>query len=187
MPQMPGGWRPSLPDAIGTTFRAVVCVGGLVFTAYVVSFAVDAHRPMAMLVWFGGAVIGHDLVLFPLYAAADRAAVFALRRPGIARRVPVSPLNYLRWPTLAALLLFCVYFPGIVAQAPQTYAAATGQTQEPFLGRYLVTVAVLYAVSAIAYGARVFRAPSGSTARRLDASPPIARERSHGRGAGPGC
>jgi hypothetical protein len=121
-----------------------------------------AGDPLAarMLVWFLAAVIGHDLVLFPLYAAADSVAtrVFApwLRRSRPRPAVPV--LNHLRFPALAAALLFALFFPGIVEQGAGTFHAATGLTQQPYLARWLLLTAALFAVSAIVYAARLLRA-----------------------------
>ncbi len=110
----------------------------------------------SILVWFLGAVVLHDLVLFPLYALADRthtAGVHTLRaRIGRHDRPPRVPaVNYLRVPVLASGLLLLVFFPGIIAQGAGTYLAATGQTQAPFLGRWLLLTAIAFALSALAY------------------------------------
>jgi len=110
----------------------------------------------SILVWFLGAVVLHDLLLFPLYALADRThttAMLALRaRIGRHDRPPrVSAVNYLRVPTLASGLLFLVFFPGIITQGAGTYLAATGQTQAPFLNRWLLFTAIAFALSALAY------------------------------------
>ncbi len=112
-------------------------------------------------VWFVAAVIAHDLILFPLYALADRSltgALAALRgrcaghQSGVSR---VSPLNYLRVPTLATGLSLLLFFPGIIQQGQSSYLAATGQNQQPFYGRWLLLVAALYGLSALVYAARL--------------------------------
>ena len=112
-------------------------------------------------VWFVAAVIAHDLILFPLYALADRSltgALAALRgrcaghQSGASR---VSPLNYLRVPTLATGLSLLLFFPGIIQQGQSSYLAATGQNQQPFYGRWLLLVAALYGLSALVYAARL--------------------------------
>ena len=108
----------------------------------------------SMLVWFAAAIIAHDLVLFPLYALADRILVAASRiRP--RSTASVSPLNYVRVPALSAALTLLVFLPGIIQQGARTYAAATGQTQEPFLGRWLLLTAAMFAVSAVLYAVRL--------------------------------
>ncbi|MEV0705466.1 hypothetical protein AB0I53_47190 [Saccharopolyspora sp. NPDC050389] len=111
-----------------------------------------------MLVWFAAAIIVHDLVLFPLYALADRSLTAAVRtRRAAAERPRVSPLNYIRVPAMGAGLLFLLFLPGIIQQGAPTYLAATGQTQAPFLVRWLVLVLCLFAASALAYAVRVGR------------------------------
>lgn len=105
----------------------------------------------SIAVWFAVAVIGHDLILFPLYALVERLLPKARRRadPVATRRVPV--VNYLRMPTLATALTFAMFLPGIVEQGAFTYTAATGLTQEPYLARWLLLVAGFYLVSAACY------------------------------------
>jgi hypothetical protein len=106
----------------------------------------------SIAVWFAGAVILHDLVLFPLYAFADRLLTIPTGR----RRQPrIAALNYLRLPALGSALTLLVFLPGIIEQGKPTYLAATGQTQDPFLGRWLVLTAAMFAVSAIMYAARL--------------------------------
>ncbi|MEU1688874.1 hypothetical protein [Micromonospora sp. NPDC005707] len=104
-----------------------------------------------MLLWFLGAVIAHDLVLFPVYASLDRVARRALDRGGSP-----SPLNHVRVPALGAGLLFLVYLPGILGLGDGTYASATGLAPRVMLGRWLVVSGVLFAVSALIYAARRF-------------------------------
>ncbi len=119
----------------------------------------------SILVWFLGAVVLHDLVLFPLYALADRSLGAGLR--AVRGRVKTQPrvlvLNYLRVPFLASALLLLVFLPGIIEQGTDTYRAATGQTQEPFLGRWLLAVAVIFGVSAVAYAVRLGVAARGGS------------------------
>jgi len=126
----------------------------------------------SIAVWFLASIIAHDLVLFPLYALADRSFAGALaavrgRWKGPSPWMPqVSPLNYLRVPTLATGLSLLLFFPGIIQQGESTYFAATGQNQQPFLGRWLLLVAALYGLSALAYAARL--AAAGRRAKPID-------------------
>jgi hypothetical protein len=109
-------------------------------------------------VWFLAAVVAHDLVLFPLYALADRSftgALAAVRGRWTGAWPQVSPVNYLRVPTLAAGLSLLLFFPGIIQQGQSSYFAATGQNQQPFFGRWLLLVAALYGLSALAYAGRL--------------------------------
>ncbi|MFI7214084.1 hypothetical protein ACIBP4_09255 [Micromonospora maritima] len=105
-----------------------------------------AAEPTAgrMLLWFLGAVVAHDLVLFPVYASADRL----LGRAGPSLR------NHVRVPALGSALLFLVYLPGILGLGDGTYTAATGLTPRPLLGRWLAVTAVFFAASALLYALR---------------------------------
>jgi hypothetical protein len=137
--------------------------------ALLASFAVAGYAALHLthestflriLIWFLAAVIGHDLILFPLYALADRSLSQALRalwprRGAVAR---ISPLNYIRVPALGTALLFLVFLPGILERGQSTYHAATGQTQQPFLGRWLLLTAAVFTLSAVAYAIRLRQA-----------------------------
>jgi hypothetical protein len=109
----------------------------------------------SIIVWFAAAIIAHDLVLFPVYALVDRILVAGsrIRPPRSEASVPV--LNYVRIPALGAGLTLLMFLPGIIEQGAPTYAAATGQTQEPFLGRWLLLTAAMFATSAGLYAIRL--------------------------------
>jgi hypothetical protein len=127
----------------------LVVTGCFALTAYVVTLvAADPSLPQILL-WFVGAVVAHDLLLFPVYAAADRA----LPRNRSAHRV----LNYVRAPTLGSVLLLLLFLPGIIEQGAATYRAATGMNQHPFLARWLLITATLFVISAACYLFRVTR------------------------------
>ena len=115
----------------------------------------------SIAVWLAAAVIAHDLLLFPLYALADRV-LFARAR----RRPNISARNHIRVPALGAGLTLLIFLPGIIEQGATTYAAATGQTQQPFLGRWLLLTAAMFAMSAIWYAARL-----AVTRRRVTGKP----------------
>lgn len=108
----------------------------------------------SIVVWFAAAIVAHDLVLFPIYALVDRILVASSRlRPRTQTSVPV--LNYVRIPAMGAALTLLLFLPGIIQQGAPTYAAATGQTQDPFLGRWLILTAAMFAVSAVVYAIRL--------------------------------
>jgi hypothetical protein len=116
----------------------------------------------SIAVWFAAAVVAHDLVLFPLYALADRVLFLRSERdepPKMLAR------NYIRVPALGAGLTLLMFLPGIIEQGGATYQAATGQTQQPFLGRWLLLTATMFALSAVAYAGRL------AVARRRAARP----------------
>jgi hypothetical protein len=93
----------------------------------------------------------HDLVLFPLYALADRV-IGRLPRPA----VPL--VNHVRVPLLGAGLTFLVFLPGIVRHGGTTHLATTGLDQQPYLGRWLALVAAMAALSALVYVVRLVTA-----------------------------
>lgn len=135
----------------------ILLVAALALGAYTVSvLGVDQlFNPrvwwQSIAVWFAVAVIGHDLILFPLYAFVERLLPTGRRRTDAdtSRRVPI--VNYVRLPTLATALTFAMFLPGIIEQGAFTYTAATGLTQEPYLARWLLLVAGFYLTSALCY------------------------------------
>ncbi|ORV63626.1 hypothetical protein AWC03_04415 [Mycobacterium europaeum] len=111
----------------------------------------------SIMVWFAAAIVAHDLILFPIYALLDRL----LSRTVVRLAVPRVPaVNHIRVPALGAGLTLLVFLPGIIEQGAATYSAATGQTQDPFLGRWLLLTAAMFGISAAAYAVRL------TTARR---------------------
>jgi hypothetical protein len=126
--------------------RLATLVACLALAAYAAFFLLGDPALLRMLVWFAAAAVVHDLVIFPLYAGADR--VLTAVRPG-------PKVNYLRVPALGAGLALLMFWPGIVRQGEVTHLAATGLDQAPYLGRWLVLCAVLFGASAVVFGARV--------------------------------
>lgn len=108
----------------------------------------------SIAVWFAAAIIAHDLVLFPVYAVLDRILLSA-RRVRSRREPRVAVLNHVRIPAMGSALMLLVFLPGIIKQGAATYAAATGQNQEPFLGRWLLLTAAMFALSAVVYAIRL--------------------------------
>lgn len=131
---------------------AFALMGYVVYVAGIQSFWNKDVWWQSISVWFLGAVIAHDLVLFPLYAIADRSLRLGLTR---RHRMRVPPLNYVRIPALGTALTFALFFPGIIGQGSATYRTATGLTQEPYLGRWLLLTAAMFAVSAVLYAVRL--------------------------------
>ena len=126
----------------------------LALSGYAVSRVLpDTSTLVAITVWFVGAAVVWDLVLGPALALADRGARRLARRAGA-----VSPLNHVRVPAVRALLLLALFAPLVLQRSAQRYAAKTGLSQDPSLERWLAVTAVLFAVSALAYGLRVLRA-----------------------------
>jgi hypothetical protein len=121
------------------------------------SFALTAYAgvrlleedPFAVALWFVGAAVLHDLVLVPLYGAADRALLRGMERAGHRDRT-----MYVRVPAALSLLLLLVWFPLITGRVADRYARATGLSPDGFLARWLLITAVLCGGSAAVYALR---------------------------------
>jgi hypothetical protein len=108
----------------------------------------------AILVWFAGAVIGHDLLLMPLYTIADRSvmAVFGHRRS--PHPPTVSWVNYLRIPAVLSGLLLLIWFP-LIFRLPANFTILTGLSLNPYLGHWLAVTGVLFLLSALTLAVRL--------------------------------
>jgi hypothetical protein len=132
------------------------------------SFALTAYAGIRLLdgdtlgvvLWFVGAAVVHDLVLVPLYSAADRAlrAVAGWPYRGRTRDAAAwrEQINYVRVPAVISLLLLLVWYPLILDRVGR-YASYTGLKPGVFMGRWLLVTAALFAVSALCLAARTWR------------------------------
>jgi hypothetical protein len=112
-------------------------------------------RPLGVAVWFLGAVVGHDLLLMPLYSLADRSAIAAVRHR--APRLPAVPwINYLRVPAGLSGLLFLVWFP-LILRLRTNYHASTTLSPDPFLWHWLAVTGALFLLSAAMLALRLRR------------------------------
>lgn len=129
--------------------------------AFVACFALAGYaadqlvssRPLGVAVWFIGAVVGHDLLLMPLYSLADRSAVAAIRHR--TPRLPAVPwINYLRVPAGLSALLLLVWFP-LILRLRTRYQASTTLSPDPFLWHWLAVTGALFLLSAAAFAVRL--------------------------------
>jgi len=118
-------------------------------------------KAVGVVVWFAGAVVGHDLILMPLYALADKSVMVVFRhRPP---KLPTVPwINYLRVPVVLSGLLLLIWFP-LIFRIPSRFPRTTDLSLDPYLGHWLVVTGALFLLSAVALAVR-FRLP------RTDAS-----------------
>jgi hypothetical protein len=91
--------------------------------------------------WLVASVAVVDLVVLPLYTAADRAG----------RLVARSAVNYVRVPAGLSLLMLVVFFGTIGGRGEGAYHAASGLRYEGYAGRWLLVSAALFAGSALLY------------------------------------
>jgi hypothetical protein len=116
-----------------------------------------ASHPFGVAFWFLGAVIGHDLLLMPLYSLADKSALAAIRHR--APRWPVVRwINYLRVPAGLSGLLLLVWFP-LILRLHTDYHASTTLSADPFLWHWLAVTGALFLLSAALLALRLRRMP----------------------------
>jgi hypothetical protein len=114
-----------------------------------------AGNPVGVGTWFIGSAVGHDLLLFPLYAGVDAALVVLLRRrPALATVGGVRWLNYLRVPAVVSGVLLLVWFP-LILRLPTVIEDASGLPAPPLLRHWLGVTAFLFAISGAVLAARL--------------------------------
>jgi hypothetical protein len=118
--------------------------------------------PVSFAIWFGGAIVAHDLVAFPLYSLLARVAGRAARAAGEGG---ARAYNYVRVPALISALLFVVWFPLILGLSSEVYELKSGRSTEPFLARWLLLTAGLFVASGLAYAIALRRRGSRSGER----------------------
>lgn len=142
--------RPRVP--VGSPLQLLLLAASFALAGYA-GVRLLAGDWLGVLVWFVGAALLHDLVLVPLYSGLDRALVGGLGAAGRRDRVP-----YVRVPVVLSGLLLLVWFPLILDLVGPRYRAATGQSADVFLARWLLISAVLFGCSALLLVVRVRRA-----------------------------
>ena len=124
--------------------------------AYALSRALDnTGNPDRILLWLGGSIVAHDLILFPLYALLGTLAAGVLVPDARRSRVRLAVLNHLRFPALASGLLLLVWFPLVGDKADRTFMRATGLSNDVYFERWLLLSAALFAASAAVFAARL--------------------------------
>jgi hypothetical protein len=146
---------------------------------YAVRAVIAAGQFRGFALWFAVAIIGHDLLLFPLYSVADLSVRRLLPSAWRPRRAPGRPappgevlgpplINYVRIPVAFSLLLLLVFFPLILGLSEPQYHRASGLTTQPYLWRWLAVTGVMFALSAGIYALSWRRA--GARARKEQAA-----------------
>jgi hypothetical protein len=132
------------------------------------------NNAVGIPVWFVGAVIGHDLLLMPLYTLADMSVI------GVFRHRPMkSPavlwINYLRVPAALSGLLLLIWFP-LIFRLPARFPDTTTLPLDPYLWHWLGVTGALFLLSAVALALRLGTVRrgmrKGPTSGRGDAGPP---------------
>jgi hypothetical protein len=99
-----------------------------------------------IVIWFIAGLLGHDLVLVPIYTLLGR---------------PVGRLGrwavFVRAPAILSALMLAAFWPSILGRDPADYAAYAGLGRHPYLGRWLIATAILFALGALAATASAIR------------------------------
>jgi hypothetical protein len=112
-------------------------------------------QPLAVIAWFLGAVVGHDLLLMPLYTLADRSVMAAIRHQ--EPQLAAGPwINYIRVPAALSGLLLLVWFP-LILRLQSPYHASTTLSADPYVWHWLAVTGVLFLLSAVAFALRLRR------------------------------
>lgn len=151
MPHRPGCAR-RRRATLGSPLQLLLLACSFALAAYAGVRLLAGDR-LGVVLWFAGAALLHDLVLLPLYAAADRALVRACGAAGNR-----AWAGYLRVPAALSGLLLLVWFPLISGQVAGRYRLAAGLPADGFATRWLLISAALFGGSAVVLVWRARRA-----------------------------
>jgi len=109
-----------------------------------------------VFLWFFGAIVAHDLILLPAYAAVERLlSRRAATEPGAARFARARV--HIRVPTVLSGLLLLVFLPLIARLSSVDYRNASSLTPDTYLHRWAIAASILYLLSGTVYLMRVLR------------------------------
>jgi hypothetical protein len=148
----------------------IAAIASLAITGYAFLEIAGRPAPWSFAIFFAGAIVVHDLIAFPVYAALDRLAGAAASTP----RFDHGVINYVRVPALLSGFALIVWFPLILGLDTDRYEAAAGHPPADYLGRWLLLTAVLFAGSGAAYA---LRRRARARARDPATGPPRPRSR----------
>ena len=98
-----------------------------------------------VLIWFGAAIVLHDIVLLPIYSLLDRHTL---------GRIPAQVAAYVRVPALTSALVLAVVFPTVLGFGAHQEHNASGIVEHGYLARYLLLTGALFALSGLTYAIR---------------------------------
>ena len=140
-------------DAYGAgPLHLIAVIASLALAGYALVEIAERPAPVNFAIWFGLAIVAHDLIAFPLYSLLGAIAGRALLPAGEAGRLA---LNHVRVPALLSGLSLVVWFPLILGLDEARYADATGLSADPYLGRWLLLTALLFAGSGVLLAIRL--------------------------------
>lgn len=117
-----------------------VAMGAIVL--YALTQIAGDPQPLSFAIWFGGAVIAHDMIGFPLYSALGLIAGRA------TAKAPPNAINYIRVPAFLSAIAFVAWFPFILGLADY-FEVKTGVAASGYFVRWLLLTGVLALGSAL--------------------------------------
>jgi hypothetical protein len=150
---------------MGARFRREYGAGALHAVAIAATFALSGWalaealgglEPWSFALWFAAGIVGHDLVLLPLYSLLGAVAYRGL---GVVHGDPrrIAALNHLRFPALLSGLLLLVWLPLVLGLSEHRYLLSTGRSTDGYLERWLLLSGAAFLISALAFALRVRR------------------------------
>jgi hypothetical protein len=116
--------------------------------AAVVGWTQRPHDLLSVLIWFGAAIVLHDIVLLPIYSVADRLTF---------GRLPRRMAAYVRVPALVSAFVLVAVFPTVLGFGSVQEYHASGIVEHGYLARWLLLSGVLFAISGFAFAVRGVR------------------------------
>jgi hypothetical protein len=119
----------------------------------------------ALLAWYVGLVIAHDLVFVPAYTGLDRLFRATTARLPLLTRTGRPVINHVRAPVVISALLLILYLPLISRRSDGPYFAMSGHhLTNYYLRNWLLITVALFLGSGLIYVVRVVRARARTTA-----------------------
>jgi hypothetical protein len=148
---------PSIRRLYGASpLHLILSIACLAFAGYLVWTVVPAPNSARIFIWIGLAAAVHDLLLWPLYVLLDRVlAVVHNNRKQAHALVPW--INHLRVPAVLSAIALVISFPLVLRHSEPAYRTATGLTERPYLGRWLLLSVSAFVASALLYVMRLLR------------------------------
>ena len=150
-------WRRFYGD---NPLHLLALLGSFALVGYVILLLFPDPTAPFIAIWLVGAALVHDLLLYPLYALADRTVVagrWIRRRVTKDRRPRVPAVNHVRVPVILSALLLIIYWPSITGEGETVLLFAAGRTLEGYDTTWLLITAVLFLGSAVIYALRLAR------------------------------
>ncbi|GAA4983939.1 hypothetical protein [Actinopolymorpha pittospori] len=149
----------------------LVLLGSFALAGYAAMRFVPGN-PLGVAAWFVGAIVGHDLLLLPLYSLLDRGARAVFRHRPAPGPLPPGPwINHLRVPAVLSALLFLVFAP-LILRLPSGFEHITGRPVTPYLTHWLLITGALFVGSAVILAWRVGQARRLTNSSAPDAGRP---------------